>query len=74
MVLCTLTGNVEANPPIGVDCLTKWLWEECNPPTAPSTCLRIETPLCRPQSGPVSCPSLLDPSVVYRFVILTRCY
>ena len=34
----------------------------------PSMCLRTQTQLCRPLSGPVSCPSLMDLSILYPFV------
>ena len=34
-------------------------------PDGPSMCLRTQTQLCRPLSEPVSCPSLMDLSILY---------
>ena len=34
-------------------------------PTVPSMCLRTQTQLCRPLSGPVSYPSLMDLPILY---------
>ena len=41
------------------------LWEECNSPTVPSICLRIQTQQRRPLNEPVSYPSSMDPSTLY---------
>ena len=38
---------------------------ECNSSTVPSMCLRTQTQLCRPLSGPVSYPSSMDLSILY---------
>ena len=42
--------------------------------TVPFMCLRTQTQLCRPLSGPVSYPLSMDPSRLYPCVIWIRCY